>query len=606
MFQLDWAKTSAWQKQPKVRPDRHSALQAGDVDKTSVLLWEEHCHECAPPLCYQTCSLYVARVDRKCARFAYGIYPNGGFGGEFGFGADIFFRRWAKLETALYGKSISLKTHRLFHWTDGQLTRIVNFISDVLQPVNPKRRLNGALVLFRNTSLAKLFGGEPAEPYDEFVLECFSPEKVPFRLILDHQAGEHKLRHAFEIRPGWNFHTLAADLFRLDARGGITLSPENSDERRIIFTWLDFVRFTCEYKSNIPVQEVSAAKPKVKCVAWDLDNTLWKGILAEDGESGLQVNVEALDLIRKLDNRGIIQTVVSKNNFEDAWPVVQRLRLQEYLLHPAINWQPKSANLANVATKLNINLDTFALIDDSAFERAEVQTALPQVRVYSIEQMSTLLSLEEFDVPITEVSRKRRVSYLTEIKRQQEKETFTGDYEAFLRSCKMKLRVFVPSEEGQVLRCLELIQRANQLNLSNRRYTVLEFNALLATPGMLCLALDCRDRFGEYGIVGFVSVDESQQNPMVRDMVLSCRVAQKRVEHTFLEWLANREAERGMKALEAELIRTERNRPLLQVFEDLQFTTIEEQNGRRLVQLPVGELIAESGVVALEVEALRR
>ncbi len=606
MFQLDWAKSNLWREQPEGRHAGRSALQPADVYKTSLLLWEEHCHECSLPLCYQTCSLYVVRADQKCARFVYGIYPNPGFNGLLGFGADISFRRWGKLETALYGKSVRVRSHRAFHGLDRQLTRIVNSISDVLKPINPKRRLNGALILWRNIFLAKFFSGEPAAPYDDFVLECFSPEEKPFRLILDHHAGDHKLRHSFEIRPGWNFHTLPADRFRLNAQGGITLSPENSDERRLIFTWLDFVRFQPGYKLSPPVGEGKLHKPKLKCVAWDLDNTVWKGTLAEDGELGLQPNVQALELIKWLDDRGIVQTVVSKNNFKDAWKVVERLHLQDYFLHPAINWEPKSKNLAQVASKLNIDLDTFALIDDSPFERAEVQNALPQVRVYSIEQIPSLPGFEEFDVPVTETSKKRRVLYLTEIKREEQKNAFSGDYEAFLRSCEMKLRVFVPREEAHVQRCLELIQRANQLNLSNRRYTAAEFSALLSAPGMFCLALDCSDRFGEYGIVGFACVDESQENPVIRDMVLSCRVAQKRVEHTFLEWLANHEAERGMKVLKAELIPTARNQPLLQVFEDLQFVLISDLGGRRLMQLPLGAHIAPSGIFELEVEVSHR
>jgi len=602
MFQLDWAKTSIWREQAESPHTGSSSLRPEDIHKTSLLLWEEHCHECAPPLCYQSCSLYVARKDQKCARFVYGIYPNRRFSGEFGFGADISFRRWGKLESPLYGKSIGIGGHRALHGVDRVLTGFVNFISDVLQPANPKRRLNGALILARNGLLAKFFEGDPDAPYDDFVLECFSPEQKPFRLILDHHAGgDYKLRHAFDIRPGWNFHTLPAARFRLSPRGAITLSPENSDERRLIFTWLDFVRFRPGYKAKVAATETKR-QPKVKCVAWDLDNTLWKGTLAEDGEHGLQPNAQALDLIRLLDDRGIIQTVVSKNNFQDAWAVIERLQLQDYFLYPAINWQPKSENLAKVASKLNIDLDTFALIDDSPFERAEVQNALPQVRAYSVDQIPSLLSLEEFNVPVTEASKQRRLSYLTEIKREEEKSSFIGDYEEFLRSCKMKVRVFVPREESHILRCLELIQRANQLNMSNRRYSAAEFNTLLSTPGMMCLSLDCSDRFGEYGIVGFVCVDENRESPMIRDMVLSCRVAQKRVEHTFLEWLASHEAERGMKVLEAELIRTARNQPLLQVFEDLRFAVVAEQDGRRLVRLPLDPLIAQNDVLALEAE----
>ena len=164
MFQLDWAKRSLWRQQPEAQRTGKSVLQPESVDKTSVLLWEEHCHECAPPLCYQTCSLYVARADQKCARFVYGIYPNLDFSGEFGFGADIFLRRWGKLETALYGRSVSLRSHRLFQAFDRGITRLVNLTSDVLQPVKPKRRQNGALVLLRNAFMATFFSGKTYAP----------------------------------------------------------------------------------------------------------------------------------------------------------------------------------------------------------------------------------------------------------------------------------------------------------------------------------------------------------------------------------------------------------------------------------------------------------
>jgi FkbH-like protein len=608
MFQLDWAKKSFWQQEAQPRPPRPSALRAEDIRRTSLLLWEEHCHECAPPQCYESCALYVARADRKCARFAYGIYPNPHFSGLFDFGADISFRRWAKLETPLYGKDVRVRWHRSLHRLDRAVAQIVNFISDVLQPLNPKRRLNGALIFVRNYLLAKFFSGKPVAGYDAFVMECFSPECEPFRLILGHRAGGYTLRHAFEIMPGWNLHTLPAERFKLDCPGLISLSPDNSAEHRLIFTWVDFVRYQPGRRASVPEAEGKRLMPagKVKCVAWDLDNTLWTGVMAEDGENGLQPRSDALDLIKRLDERGILQTVVSKNNFADAWAVIERLELRDYFLYPAINWRPKSDNLKEVAEKLNINTDTLALIDDSSFERAEVQTALPQVRVYSIEQMPALLTLPEFDVPVTEASKKRRLSYLTEVKRERERETFSGDYEAFLRSCEMKLRVFVPHEPRHLQRCLELIQRANQLNMSNRRYTAEEFNELLSTPGTLCLAMDCRDRFGEYGIVGFARVDETGQKPMVRDMVLSCRVAQKRVEHTFLEWLAGREAARGLSALQADLVRTERNTPLLQVFRDLHFKLLAQEGAHQLMELPLDAPVAPAKVVALEAEVAAR
>jgi len=291
---------------------------------------------------------------------------------------------------------------------------------------------------------------------------------------------------------------------------------------------------------------------------------------------------------------------VSKNNHDQAWAVVEKFALKEYFLYPAINWAPKSSNIRQIATKLNINIDTFALIDDSPFERSEVQKSLPQVRVYASEEIPTLLSRRELDVPITEISRKRRISYLNNVKREHVKEEFDGDYETFLRTCQMKMTIFVPREEKDISRCWELIQRSNQLNLSTRRYSTSEFNELRSTRGVLCLAFHCADMFGDYGIVGFASVDELDKKARLVDFVISCRVAQKRVEHTFLKWLAQREKQQH-KVLQVRLTKTKRNGPLMRVFEDLPFHIVEKSEQYLLMELPLDKNISVEDVIHLEV-----
>jgi FkbH-like protein len=589
-----------------------------------MLYWEDHCLECSAPLCYSSCSMFVARPDKRCARFFYGIYPNSNFKGFFDFGADVRFRRWGKVETIVHGKIAGVGFQRLLD----RVNRLASFLPDDPPKGKVPRDARWPLAnrakgfwktMFgrvRNKGLAWFAPSRETAACDAFVMECYSPEAETFRLVLEYSAGtmtaDHtfvgdvRFRHSFQIGPGWNFETMPAEFFnfgRGNRVGKITLYPENNAERRLIFTWLDLVQFreTPAAKPS-PKAEGQRAAAKVKCVAWDLDYTLWKGILAETDRSSLVVRPEAEALIKKLDEVGVIQTVVSKNNYADAWPVIQSFGLDNYFLYPAINWQPKSGNLKGIAKKLNINVDTFAVIDDSSFERAEIQSALPQVRVYTEQQISELLSYPEFDLPVTEASRERRASYQVEITRQTALETFDGDYLAFLRGCEMKLRLFIPCKEQHVLRCHELIQRANQLNLSGRRYTDGEFRRLLSQPGMLCVAMACGDRFGDYGIVGFASTDESGDRPVLRDLVLSCRVAQKRVEHAFVQWLAHREASKGKLVLRAELVRTDRNAPLLQVFDDLSFAPAADTRGGDVLELAVELATPPGGVVTVVVE----
>jgi FkbH-like protein len=386
---------------------------------------------------------------------------------------------------------------------------------------------------------------------------------------------------------------------------------------RLIFTWLDFVVFrdAGRRSASSPAAPPAAARAatgaaapaeKVKCVAWDLDNTLWRGTLVESAPEELELDPGAAELVRRLDERGILQTIVSKNNHDDAWAVLNKHGLADYFLFPAINWGQKSLNLKQVAEQLNINIDTFAMIDDSDFERAEIAAALPQVRVYPETAIGTLLRRPEFDVTVTELSRQRRLTYLNNIQRDRARETFAGDYEEFLRSCGMRLRLFVPERRGDVERCLELIQRSNQLNLSSRRYAAAEFGALLAREGVLCVALHCADRFGDYGIVGFSSVDEARDEPLVLDFVLSCRVAQKRVEHSYFQWLADRQALRGRRRLRAVFTRTAKNAALFRVFEETPFERVAERDGEQHLELDLTRRVVERPVMRVEADIPER
>src|SRR5207248_2720225 len=135
------------------------------------------------------------------------------------------------------------------------------------------------------------------------------------------------------------------------------------------------------------------------------------------------------------------------------------------------------------------------------------------------------------------------------------------------------------------------------LNLSTRRYTEQEFDELLRTEGILCVALECQDRFGKYGIVGFCSVDERGAQALVTDFVLSCRVAQKRVEHTLFRWLAERALQEGREVLEADFIRTSRNGVLSTGLSETGFRPVSRDGDRELLALPLDGLMEPDGVI---------
>ncbi|HEY8934420.1 MAG TPA: HAD-IIIC family phosphatase, partial [Cyclobacteriaceae bacterium] len=376
---------------------------------------------------------------------------------------------------------------------------------------------------------------------------------------------------SFVIRQGYNRFSIPFIDFKMnDLEGYVYLYPESHEpeEKRLIFTWLDFVKYRKDKSAH------AESSPTIKCVAWDLDNTLWQGILSEDSDVVL-IN-HAVELVEQLDERGILQTIVSKNNFEPAWQKLKAFGLDHYFLHPAINWSQKSENIKVISKKLNIGIDAFAVIDDSSFERDEIKSALPTVRTYNEKQIVEILSYKAFDVPITTASKKRRESYLTKQVRDDARATFAGTYEDFLERCEMKVEAFIPTQEDDIFRCWELVQRSNQLNLSTTRYSIDEFKELLSKPDVMCLALRCTDRYGDYGIVGFSSIAFLTHYPILFDFVLSCRVAQKKIEHAFIKKLSTLLTSNGYDKLAVKFIKTVKNKPLLQVFDDLPFYVVDD------------------------------
>lgn len=577
MFEFKWKDEKEWRSLDNLSGYK-SRINRQDIFRTLNLKWEEHCLECAEPICYNSCVVYTPRVDGKCRRFKYGIYPNNKFRGHYDFGADITFRKWAKIEADL---NVSNIVNSSFN-----LGKIIN--KDLCH--NP-------------SSLAEYSeNGRQIHPdiFDEFVIECWSEDQKSFNMVVEYfvevnQFRETKFKHNVSIVHGYNFFRIPFVNFNLlELTGYLYLSPDDSStERRIVFTWLDFVKYRQEYNTN--VRQSISTMPKIKCVAWDLDNTLWNGVYIEDDD--ILPKQEAVQLVEWLDNRGILQTIVSKNDKDAVWKKLMDLNLDKFFVGSEINWEPKSKNLCKIAKTLNIGLDTIAVIDDSLFEREEIKTGCPEVRTYSDADIERIYDLDEFNVIISGSSKDRRIQYQTESRRNSIREGFGGSYEEFLHECKIEVNVFVPKGREEVERCFELIQRSNQLNLSTVRYSREEFLDLLSMSNVISLALRCKDRFGDYGIIGFASMKIDNNNVLLENFVLSCRVAQKTIEHSVLSVLGMKLFKLGYDYLLASLVKTTKNGPLIKVFYDLPFTIESVNECRELLSLNLSGIIEENHIL---------
>ena len=250
-------------------------------------------------------------------------------------------------------------------------------------------------------------------------------------------------KHKINFKGGWNQEFIPYSMLSNNTKktGFFRIWVESQKETRIIFTALNLIKLESLEENLISNKPAD----KVKCVVFDLDNTLWDGVVGDDGDN-VQIKHDVVDLIKSLDKRGIICSIASKNDYSTAWSMVTKFGLKDYFLFSKINWGQKSESIKAIAKEMNVNVDTLAFIDDSRFEREEVKSALPQVRTYDVTDIKKMKELPEFDVPITSQSHVRRASYLENIEREKEYKTLNNNFDQFLLSCKMKMSIFKSNE----------------------------------------------------------------------------------------------------------------------------------------------------------------
>lgn len=298
----------------------------------------------------------------------------------------------------------------------------------------------------------------------------------------------------------------------------------------------------------------------VKCVVWDLDNTIWDGILLEDPEVRLRPEVPGI--LKTLDERGILLSVASRNDHAAAFAKLREMRLDDYFLYPQINWSSKAASVAQIAKDLNLALDSFAFVDDQPFEREEVAFSHPGVLCIDSADLEDLLDRPELNPRfITEDSRLRRRMYQADIARNREEAEFVGPAEEFLATLGMVFTI-APCREEDLQRAEELTVRTHQLNTTGYTYSYEELDALRRSPGHELLIASLEDRHGAYGKIGLSLVEKGPEVWTVKLLLMSCRVMSKGVGTIMIQQLLRRAKEAGVK-LRAEFLSNDRNRQML-------------------------------------------
>ena len=329
----------------------------------------------------------------------------------------------------------------------------------------------------------------------------------------------------------------------------------------------------CECKDKF--RQMQNDSKKIKLVIWDLDNTLWNGILAENDCVVLRKNI--VDIIKSLDKRGILQSVVSKNNYGDAMGQLKKFGIDEYFIYPQIGWERKSYYVQKIINLVNIGEDTILFIDDQEFEREEVMFTLPQVRCIDADNLDNLLSVPALNPTfITPDASNRRHLYQNDIKRNKVKETFSGTEQEFLKLLDMKFTISFASKED-LQRVEELTVRTHQLNSTGYTYSYQELENFLESQNHMLLITELEDKYGTYGKIGLSLIECIGEIWTIKLLLMSCRVVSRGVGTVLLSYIMNMAKEAGKK-LRAEFVHTDRNRMMYLTYKLAGFKELEERD----------------------------
>jgi FkbH-like protein len=320
--------------------------------------------------------------------------------------------------------------------------------------------------------------------------------------------------------------------------------------------------FTREALAEIASEDfkyIRALKGKnKKCLVLDCDNTLWGGIVGEDGISGLKLGTtypgsvfyEFQQEVLNLYHRGVILALCSKNNEEDVWNVFRShpymLVREEHISAAQINWRDKVANIKQIALDLNIGLDSLVFVDDSEFELHLIKELLPEVEILHNPTSGNTNFRERFmacglfdTLTITEEDKQRGNMYRAQTIRSKllAEATNLDDY---FESLEMVVEITV-ANEFTIPRITQLTQKTNQFNLTTNRYSEADIKAIVENPSADAISLRLMDRYGDLGIVGVCILFYEGDEALIDTFLLSCRALGRKVEDILLNqalWLA--------------------------------------------------------------------
>ena len=426
-----------------------------------------------------------------------------------------------------------------------------------------------------------------------FEIPLYSPlgileNKQEFGFIESIETLNTGLRDAFKRDP--QVHVLDYDSFCSN------IGKQNIMDYKMYF--LGDIKIDLQYIPKLCDEYLAYIKPLIqstkKCIVLDLDNTLWGGIIGEDGLNGIKLGpdpegkpfLEFQKYLLSLFNRGIALAINSNNNLEDALKVFREhphMILKEgNFAAMQINWNDKISNMKAIAEEINIGTDSLVFIDDDKLNREIISSAFPEVLVVDLPEdaalyLKKLMELNEFNTyQITEEDKKRGRMYAEQRKRKEFKKS-ASDITEYLKNLKM-VATIEKANSFNIPRISQLTQKTNQFNMTTRRYTEEDINKFSRSNNFLVLSVKIEDKFGDNGVTGAVIVKKGTESWRIDTFLLSCRVIGRKVEEVLLAYVMEQAINEDAKVLLGEFIHTEKNAPALEFYKNNGFKLVKKDS----------------------------
>jgi len=367
---------------------------------------------------------------------------------------------------------------------------------------------------------------------------------------------------------------------------------------------VDFYR---KYSEYVKPYMMSANGKSKKALIFDCDNTLWKGILGEDGFENIEMSsitkdgavyAEIQALALTLSKQGILIGLCSKNNSADVDEVIKshpdmQLRVEHITINKS-NWSDKVTNLKEIAQELNIGLDSIVFIDDSSFEVNLIKEQLPAVKVlqvperlYEYPKMFRENRSLFYNLSFTGEDKKKIKMYKQQAKRVAVKKEFS-DIEDYLASLELKMTIFV-DDDSIIPRMSQMSQKTNQFNLTTNRYTEGDIKSFIENDNSDVVAFSVSDKFGDSGVTGLciINFHDETQSVEIDSLLMSCRIIGRNIEYVFIDYIIKIINEKKINVIKAKYIKTKKNEQVNEFYDKCSFSLTESSNSVKYYTLDI-------------------